>query len=105
MLQISLIPDSTPAFGYSSIVGEYSTGSDLAFDLDRTFYDNIDVSLRYDYSSASIALLRQTYTTKTITANVYYTISQMWYASLTLDDVIDATLGDYQGLIEIGIRF
>ena len=94
-----------PGIRYSSIIGEYSTGSDLAFDLDRTFYDNIDVSLRYDYSNASIALLRQTYTTKTITASVYYAISRMWYASLTLDDVIDATLGDYQGLVEIGIRF
>jgi hypothetical protein len=106
-LRVTDIFDSgiSPGIRYSSIVGEYSTGSDLAFDVDRTFFDNIDVSLRYDYSSASIALLRQTYTTKTLTASVYYAISLMWYASLTLDDVIDATLGDYQGLVEVGIRF
>jgi hypothetical protein len=29
----------------------------------------------------------------------------MWYASIALDDVIDATLGDYQGFVEIGVRF
>lgn len=106
-LRLSNIFDSgfDPGVRYSSIVGEYSTGKDLAFDLDRTFGNIIAISLRYDYSKASIALLRQTYTTKTVTANVYYTISRTWYASLTLDDVIDATLGDYQGFVEIGFRF
>ncbi len=94
-----------PGISYSNIVGEYSSGEDIAVDVGRTFFGNIDVSLRYDYSSASIALLRQTYVTKTFAVNIYYTISRMWYASLTLDDVIDATLGDYQGLAEIGIRF
>ena len=106
-LRVTDIFDSgiSPGIRYSSIIGEYSTGSDFAFDVDRTFYNNIDVSLRYDYTTANIALLRQTYTTKTVSANVYYTISRMWYASIALDDVIDATLGDYQGFIEIGVRF
>jgi hypothetical protein len=106
-LRVTDVFDSgfNPGIRYSSIIGEYSSGSDFAFDIDRTLFDNIDVSLRYDYSSASIALLRQTYITNTVTANVYYAISLVWYASLTLDGVIDATLGDYQGLVEIGFRF
>ncbi|MGA9406918.1 MAG: hypothetical protein WBW71_07280 [Bacteroidota bacterium] len=94
-----------PGIRYSNIVGEYSTGEDIAFDIDRSFGNNIDLSFRYDYTTATIALLHQTYTTKTVSANIYYAFSPMWYASLALDDVIDATLGDYQGLIEIGIRF
>ncbi len=106
-LRVTSIFDSgfNPGIRYSSIVGEYSTGSDFTLDVGWTVYDNIDVSLGYDYTNASIALLHQTYTTKTVSANVYYTISRMWYASLVLNDVIDATLGDFQGLVEVGIRF
>ena len=107
LIRVTGIFDSgfNPGIRYSNIVGEYSSGDDIMVDVERTLYNTIDISLGYDYSSARIALLHQTYTTKTVTASVYYAISTAWYASLTLDDVIDATLGNYQGLVEIGIRF
>jgi hypothetical protein len=94
-----------PGIRYSSIAGEYAAGEDIAFDVEHTFGGSIDVTLRYEYSNARIALLQQTYTTKTLSVNVYYAISRRWYASLALDDVIDATMGDYQGFVEIGFRF
>jgi len=94
-----------PGIRYSSLIGEFSSGDDIAVDVYSNFFSNLEGTLRYEYARASIGLLQQTYITKTISASMYWVISQTWYASATLDDVIDTTLGDYQGLLELGIRF
>ena len=65
-----------PGIRYSSIAGEFSSGGEITIDVEHTFGASTDVTLRYDYSNARIALLHQTYVTKTISANVYYTISR-----------------------------
>ena len=94
-----------PGIRYSSLIGEFSSGEEIDVDVYRNFFSNLEGALRYEYANAGIGLLQQTYITKTISASLYWVVSQVWYASLMLNDVIDTTLGDYQGLLEIGIRF
>jgi hypothetical protein len=90
---------------YSRIVGVFSDGNNITADIDRTLFSNISTSLRYDYYKYTISSLHQTYTTHTISANVYYRISRMLYSTLAIDDVIDATLNSYRVYAEVGVRF
>jgi hypothetical protein len=90
---------------YARIVGEFSDGNNYTIDVDRTFFYELSVSLRYDYYQYTIASLKQTYTTQTATANLYYRMSKMWYTSLSMDGVFDTTMNSYRIFAEIGMRF
>ena len=90
---------------YARIVGEFSEGNNYTVDFDRTFFYALSVSLRYDYYQYTIVSLKQTYTTQTATANLYYRLSKMWYTSLSMDGVFDTTMNSYRVFAEIGMRF
>jgi hypothetical protein len=90
---------------YAKIVGVYSDGNNVTFDIDRTFFYSLTTSLRYDYYSYRILSLRQDYATHTATASVNYRISRMFYASLSADGVIDKTMNSARVFAEIGVRF
>ena len=90
---------------YANIVGVYTDGNNITLDLDRTFFNTLSVSLRYDYYAYKINTLNQSYTTHTLTANFNYRISRALYSSLSADRVFDATMNSYRIYVEIGIRF
>lgn len=90
---------------YANITGVYSDGSNITFDVDRTFFSLLSVALRYDYYKYTILSLHQTYTTQTATVNANYRISRMLYSALTFDSVFDATMNSYRVFAEVGIRF
>ncbi|MEI7906985.1 MAG: hypothetical protein WCI84_06460, partial [Bacteroidota bacterium] len=90
---------------YARIVGEFSDGNNYTIDFDRTFFYALSASLRYDYYQYTITSLKQTYTTQTATANLYYRISKMWYTSLSVDGIFDTTMNSYRVYAEVGMRF
>ena len=90
---------------YAKIVGVYSDGNNVTFDIDRTFFYSLTTSLRYDYYSYRILSLQQDYATHTATASVNYRISRMFYTSLSADGVIDKTMNSARVFAEIGVRF
>jgi hypothetical protein len=97
--------DVSAGLRYANIVGVYTDGNNITFDLDRTFFHTLSVSMRYDYYAYTINSLNQSYTTQTVTANVNYRISRALYVTLSADRVIDATMNSYRLYGEIGIRF
>ncbi len=90
---------------YAKIIGVYSDGSNITFDIDRTFFYSLTTSLRYDYYSYKILSLQQDYATHTATASINYRISRMFYSSLSADGVMDKTMNSIRVFAEIGARF
>ncbi len=90
---------------FMNFLGVYSNANDITFELDRTFFDALDVSLSYDTYAISVSLLEQTYTTQTISGFLNYTFSSKWYSSLGLDDVLDPSMNSFRVYAEVGFRF
>ncbi len=90
---------------YSKIIGVYSDGNNITFDIDRTFFYSLTTSLRYDYYSYRILSQQQDYATHTATASINYRISRMFYSSLSADGVMDKTMNSIRVFAEIGMRF
>jgi len=90
---------------YARIVGVYSEGNNVTFDIDRTFFYSFTTSLRYDYYSYKILTLQQDYVTQTATASLNYRISRMFYSSLSADAVFDTNMNSVRVFAEIGMRF
>jgi hypothetical protein len=97
--------DTDAGIRYAAITGAYSKGVDFTADVNQTLFYVFDASLRYDYYKNSIALLQQTYTTQTVSADINYNISRALYTSFGIDDVFDATMNSYRFYAEMGIRF
>ncbi len=97
--------DTDAGIRYAAITGAYSNGTNFTIDINQTLFYVFDASLRYDYYKNSIAVLRQTYTTQTISADINYIISRALYSSFGIDDVFDATMNSYRFYAEMGIRF
>lgn len=90
---------------YLSMVGVFSNGRDLSLDIDRTFFDRLSATLRYDSYNISVSTVQQTYTTQTISGLFNYDFSARLYSSLGVDDIIDATMNSINVFVEIGFRF
>jgi hypothetical protein len=97
--------DVSAGLRYANIVGVYTSGNDLTFDIDRTFFNALSVSGRYDHYAYTINALSRSYTTQTLTANLSLRISRALYSSLSADRVLDSTMNSYRIYAEIGIRF
>ncbi|MFZ1082285.1 MAG: hypothetical protein WAO19_10205 [Candidatus Kryptoniota bacterium] len=90
---------------YLSMVGTYSNGYDFSADIDRTFFDRLSVTFRYDFYNILVSTLQQTYTTQTISGFLNYDFSAKLYSSIGGDDIIDATMNSINVFAEIGFRF
>lgn len=90
---------------YADIIGVYSEGKNVTFDVDRTFFYKLSVAVRYDYYRYTILTLKQTYTTHTATVNTSYRFSRSLYSSLALDGILDNTMNSFRIYAEIGYRF
>jgi hypothetical protein len=90
---------------YLGMVGVFTNGHDFSVDIDRTFFDRISTTFRYDSYVISISTLQQTYTTQTISGLLYYDFSSRLYSSIEVDDIIDATMNSINASAEIGFRF
>ncbi|MFA6467988.1 MAG: hypothetical protein WCW35_03755 [Bacteroidota bacterium] len=90
---------------YADIIGVYSNGTNVTFDVDRTFFYKMSLAFRYDYYRYTIITVKQTYTTHTLTLNSSYRFSRSLYSSLAMDGVIDNTMNSFRLYAEIGYRF
>ena len=90
---------------YADIIGVYSNGKNITLDIDRTFSYILTAALRYDYYEYTILSQKQSYYTHTMSANINYRISRMFYTSISTDYVIDKTMNSIRLFAEIGIRF
>ncbi len=90
---------------YSKISGVFSDGQDITFDVDQTFFYKLTTAVRYNYYSYTIHSLHQAFITHTISGNISYRISNMWYVSLFADNVIDKAMNNMNIFAEVGIRF
>ncbi len=90
---------------YLTMTGVYSIANDVNVEIDRTFFDALDVTLSYDSYSVSVSTVEQTYKTQTISAFIDYDFSQKWYSTIGLDDGIDPSMNSFRVFAEIGFRF
>lgn len=90
---------------YADIIGVYSDGKNLTADVDRTLFNALSLSLRYDYYHYTILSLKQSYTTHTATVNGSYRFSRSLYSSLAVDGIIDDTMNSLRIYAEVGVRF
>ena len=97
--------DIDAGVNYLQMVGAFTDGHDLAFEIDRMFFDRLSVTLRYDSYSVEVSTVEQTYTTQTISGILDYEFSAKLYSSVGTDYIIDATMNSINVFAEIGIRF
>ncbi len=90
---------------YTNILSVYTEGNSITFDLDRTLFNKLSLSMRYDYYAYTITALNRSFITHTTTANVNYRISRALYSIISVDRVIDDSMNSYRIYGEIGIRF
>lgn len=93
------------ALQYTSFVGAFTNGGDFSFELDRTFFYSLSLTLRYDSYNVTVSTVQQSYSTQTLTGYVDFYISPRWFTSIGVDDIIDATMNSVQINAEIGINF
>lgn len=89
---------------YTSMTGAYSNANDTRLELDRTFFDALDITLSYESYNISVSLLQQTYSTQTISGYFDYTFAKRWFSSLGIDDVLDPSMNSFRLYAELGIR-
>ncbi|MFA6439931.1 MAG: hypothetical protein WCX28_11525 [Bacteriovoracaceae bacterium] len=90
---------------YADIRGVYSDGTNITFDLDRTFFSAMSLALRYDYYKYSILVFHQSYTTHTLTLNSSYRFSKRLFSSFAVDGILDNTMNSVRVYAELGYRF
>ncbi|HLP17383.1 MAG TPA: hypothetical protein VK470_14060, partial [Bacteroidota bacterium] len=93
------------AVRYANIVGVYTDGNNITVDLDRTFFNRVSISMRYDYYAFRVISLDRSFITQTLTVNANYRMSRWLYSTVSVDRVIDATMNSYRIYGEIGVRF
>ncbi len=93
------------AVNYLDIVGVFSNGHDFSGEIDRTLFDRLSITLRYDSYVISLSTLQQTYTTQTYSGLLNFDFSSRLYSTVGVDDIIDATMNSINVFAEIGLRF
>ena len=89
---------------YSSITNVYLDGTDITYELERSFLSAIELLLRYDIYSFSVSGLGHAYRTQTISANLSWYISRSLYSSARGDYIIDDTVNSMRVFVELGVR-
>ncbi len=89
---------------YTNMTGAYSDANDTRLELDRTFFDALDITLSYESYNITVSLLQQTYSTQTISGYFDYMFAGKWFTSLGLDDVLDPSMNSFRLYAEVGIR-
>ena len=90
---------------YANITGIFSDGNNFTLDLDKTFFYNLSVTLRYDNYKYKILTQNQNYLTQTGSVNLHYRFTKSFYSTLTVDKIFDTTMNSLRVFIEAGIRF
>ena len=97
--------DINAGVNYLDMVGVFSNGHDFSGDIDRTLFDRLSITLRYDSYVISVSTLQQTYTTRTVSGFLNFDFSSRLYSTVGGDDIIDATMNSINVYAEIGFRF
>jgi hypothetical protein len=90
---------------YSDIMGLYTEGKDMTFDLDRWFSSTLSVALRYDRNRYTVLAQDSRFETSTASMILNYRISRAWYSVLSVDRVWDTVGNTIRVYSEIGIHF
>jgi hypothetical protein len=90
---------------YTNFVGAFSDGDNISLDLDRSFWQNLTVELRYEYNKYNVPLFQQRYITQTVSADIFYQFSSSWFTSFNGDYLYDPTMTSFQFYGELGFRF
>ena len=88
---------------YSNALSPFLSGNDATVELDRVFFQTLDLTARYNHYAFGFEVLHQVYLTQTFSLDAKYRFSRSLYGLMRGDYIPDNTMNSIRVQLEIGI--